>query len=258
MSNLINPYRGGGGSCADSDANDFITATGISDPTIEGAICVFVIAVKAAGVWAKSYALYPIVGGTETTHKYNLKDPRDLDAAFRLLFSTGVTATWTHTSGGAFPDTANTLTDAETFFKPSTDLASDSYALTGTILDNTTNDGYLIGSFDVQKVLSRNALTGGFFDAANLINDGTGLAEGSTTVTSDDSDSLVYKNGNHLKTVSGGITPSINNAFICGGGKADLGGYVFAGIHQHLTATEIADLHSAIDTLNTSLSRKTW
>jgi hypothetical protein len=48
-------------------------------------------------------ALYPFVGGSATSHKFNLKDPRDLDAAFRLQFNGG----WTHTSTGAFPNGTN-------------------------------------------------------------------------------------------------------------------------------------------------------
>lgn len=37
------------------------------------------------------YATYPFVGGTASKHKWNLCDPRDLDAAFRLTFSGGMT-----------------------------------------------------------------------------------------------------------------------------------------------------------------------
>jgi hypothetical protein len=43
--------------------------------------------------------------------KYNLKDPRDLDAAFRLVFNGG----WTHSSNGALGNGVNTY--ANTFFK---------------------------------------------------------------------------------------------------------------------------------------------
>lgn len=37
-------------------------------------------------VWSKYYAFYPFVGASANGHKYNLVDPRDLDAAFRLTF----------------------------------------------------------------------------------------------------------------------------------------------------------------------------
>ena len=52
-------------------------------------------------------ALYPFVGGTATSHKFNLKDPRDLDAAFRLQFNGG----WTHNSNGVTPNGTNGYAD---------------------------------------------------------------------------------------------------------------------------------------------------
>jgi len=57
-------------------------------------------------------ALYPFVGGSATSHKWNLKDPRDLDAAYRLVFNGG----WTHTSSGAQPN--GTTGYANTFLNP--------------------------------------------------------------------------------------------------------------------------------------------
>lgn len=76
---------------ADADATAFLTAADITDPTITSAINTLVVELKDAGLWNKIKALYPFVGGTATTHKYNLKDPRDLDAAFRLTYSGGIT-----------------------------------------------------------------------------------------------------------------------------------------------------------------------
>lgn len=84
----------------DSDAQTFFTATGIIDNVQKNAINQLVLDFKSAGIWTKMKALYPFVGSTEATHKYNLKDPRDLDAAYRLTFN----GTWTHSSSGADPD----------------------------------------------------------------------------------------------------------------------------------------------------------
>ncbi len=77
----------GGGGSYDSDAQAFFTATGISDTGQKDAINDFVLALKAASIWTKMKAIYPFVGGTATTHKYNLKDPQDTDAAYRLTFT---------------------------------------------------------------------------------------------------------------------------------------------------------------------------
>jgi len=61
----------------------------------------------------------PFIGGTSTQHKYNLKDPRDLDAAFRLVFNGG----WTHSSTGALPNGTNAY--ANTYLILSNQLGSD-------------------------------------------------------------------------------------------------------------------------------------
>jgi len=107
-----------GSSCiaTDLDACAFLAATAITDPTISDAIDDLVIAAKAHGWWSKCLGIYPYVGGTATTHKYNLKDPRDLDAAFRITFN----GSWTHGSGGITGDGSTTTGD--THILPSTDM----------------------------------------------------------------------------------------------------------------------------------------
>jgi hypothetical protein len=85
------------------DAQAFILAAGITDPTQQSAITTLVSDLKGYGIWTKMKALYPMVGGTASQHKFNLKDPRDLDAAFRLQFSGG----WTHSSTGILPNGSN-------------------------------------------------------------------------------------------------------------------------------------------------------
>ena len=69
---------------------------------------------KGYSIWTKFKAIYPIVGGTASQHKYNLKDPRDLDAAFRLTFTVG----WTHSVNGMTPNGASAY--ADTKFNPLT------------------------------------------------------------------------------------------------------------------------------------------
>jgi len=83
-------------SAYDVDAQAFITAAGLTDNTQKNAINQLVLDLKSNLLWDKMKAVYPLVGGTAFTHKWNLKDPRDLDAAFRLTYS----GTLTHDSGG--------------------------------------------------------------------------------------------------------------------------------------------------------------
>jgi hypothetical protein len=59
----------------------------------------------------KMNALYPFIGSTAATHKFNLIDPRDADAAYRLSFLGGG---WTHSANGATPN--GTTSYANTFY----------------------------------------------------------------------------------------------------------------------------------------------
>lgn len=70
----------------DPNALAFMLAAGITNPTQQTAINDLVIALKDNGLWNNMNAIYPFVGGTANSHKYNLKDPRDLDEAFRLEY----------------------------------------------------------------------------------------------------------------------------------------------------------------------------
>jgi hypothetical protein len=127
--------------CADLDVQAFLTATGITDTTIEDALCVLVTAMKADGTWAKMQALYPIVGGSATAHKFNLKNPADTDAAFRLSFLGG----WTHSANGALPNGVNGY--ARTFWNGSVQAAADSVSFGFYSRTNITGANYIYGSF---------------------------------------------------------------------------------------------------------------
>lgn len=89
-------------------AADFLAAAGITDPTITAAINTLVNDLVGYGIWNKIFAIYPFVGGTATTHKFNLKDPRDLNAAFRLVFSGGITHNASGITGNGVNGSYNT------------------------------------------------------------------------------------------------------------------------------------------------------
>jgi hypothetical protein len=102
----------------DPDAQAFITATGITDGTQQSAINTLVLDLKSAGIWTKLDVCYPFVGGTATTHKYNLIDPQDTNAAYRLTFFNSPT----HNSDGVEFDGVSEY--ATTYFTPSTDFST--------------------------------------------------------------------------------------------------------------------------------------
>lgn len=99
----------------DPDTGTFINATSITDATQIRAVNNLVLGLKNIGIWNKMQAIYPFVGGTEAAHIYNLKDPRNLNAAYRLGFSG---SGWSHTSNGIQGN--GTSSYANTFFNPST------------------------------------------------------------------------------------------------------------------------------------------
>jgi hypothetical protein len=124
----------------DPDAQAFITAAAITDTTQQSAINTLVTDLKGYSLWTKFKAIYPIVGGTAATHKWNLKDPRDLDAAFRLNFTTG----WTHSATGMTPNGVSAY--ANTSLVPSSVLSLDSTHISGYIRTNSVSHAPMLSS----------------------------------------------------------------------------------------------------------------
>ena len=104
----------------DADMFNFISATGNLNNLQKFYVRFLVSRLKETGLWNKIKAIYPMVGGTADSHKLNLKDPRNLDAAFRLVFTGG----WVHSSTGSKPN--GTTGYANTFITPGTHLSDTS------------------------------------------------------------------------------------------------------------------------------------
>jgi hypothetical protein len=129
----------------DVNARLFLGATNIQDATITSAVDTLVQGLKTDGIWSKLKAVYPFVGGTATTHKFNLANALDEDSAFRLSFSGG----WTHSSNGATPNGTNGY--ANTFLTPSTSLSQNSsshgyYSRTNITSGSSIDMGSAIGN----------------------------------------------------------------------------------------------------------------
>ena len=136
-SNIVTPTA-----AVDPDAQAFITAASITNPTQQSAINQLVVDLKGYNIWTKMKALYPFVGGTSSTHKWNLKDPRDLDAAFRLVFNGG----WTHSSTGATPNGTNGYADTKFKVETNTSQFNNSYGIYSRT--NNVSGTFLWGMWD--------------------------------------------------------------------------------------------------------------
>lgn len=132
--------RKGNLASTDRDALAFLEAAQIYNTNQQRAIVNLVRSLKRVGLWSKMKAIYPFVGGTATSHKWNLKDPRDVDAAFRLTFSGG----WTHSANGADPNGTNGW--ADTYLVPSSSLSQNNCHLSYYSREDSTNYGVVIGS----------------------------------------------------------------------------------------------------------------
>ena len=128
-------------SSLDVDAQAFITATGITDATQITAVNNLVLGLKSNNIWIKIKAIYPFVGGTATTHKFNLKNPLDTDAAYRLSFIGG----WTHSVNGALPNGTNAYADT---FLNNNILAQNSNHISGYSRTNSSTPSTIIASWN--------------------------------------------------------------------------------------------------------------
>jgi len=266
MSFLVNPYRFAQG-CTDADANAFITATGITDLTIIGAICALVTSMKANGTWAKMTAIYPMVGGTATTHKFNLKNPLDTDAAFRLSFVGG----WTHSANGAQPNGTNGY--ANTFLNPSTTLTLldthlSFYSRTSAIGNIQRDIGIFIGGSVPSFSIGTNTgvlVSDHYWFTTNRMSRSIPNAQG-LMLTSRTSDTVhkSFRNGSQL-----GATDAVSNAgkampnatFYIGASNNSAAlafsnkQYAFATIGSGLSDAEVSALYTTVQSFQTTLSR---
>jgi len=97
----------------DLDASKVIEAVRSTGVTITPAMMHYahylISNMKAIGTWQLCNAVYGFVGGTAGSHKFNWKDLRDVDAAFRLIYSGTVTHSANGMQGNGTTGYANTF-----------------------------------------------------------------------------------------------------------------------------------------------------
>ena len=256
---IINPYSFG--PSLDPDAQAFLTAAGITDNTISGAIDTLVVQMKADNIWSKMKAIYPLVGGTDSTHKWNLKDPRDLNEAFRLTFNGGIT----HDANGITSNGVNGY--AETYLNDMVDLASDNKSIS-MYIRNVLTIGSPMGLIDAFGQVSNRfypEFAGNDYSTLGLAQSGRSIAGnqmGFFTMSKSAAGSFkYYRPGTSSITVSSSDEPNFfgtyyllasNNTV---GAEYSVGNLAFASIQQSLNDTEEANFRAAIETFETTLSR---
>jgi hypothetical protein len=260
------------------NAQAFITAANITDPVQQNAINLLVSGLIADNLWDKMLAIYPFVGGVAFSHKFNLKDPRDLDVAYRLSFIGG----WTHSATGAKPNGVNAY--ADTFLIPSSVLDCSSasyYSRTSTVENGTANNnGVVIGTRSDNDTTVNNTLMLRLKTNPDNFNDymntrtgistnnfarvvdpsGLGFFAGNLDATS----AKIYKNGINVSATFISYARSTPNRVVyigCMNNKGSAAEYslkesAFAHIGNDLTDTEIAQLYDRVQHFQEDLSRQ--
>ena len=248
------------------DTHNFIQATGITDRTQITAVSTLVADLKYAGIWNKMKAIYPIVGGTAAAHKFNLKDPRDLDIAYRLTFTAG----WTHSSTGMTPN--GTSDYANTFLIPNSVITLNSvhisfYSRTNATPAPSTDIGSWTNSSTNYTLLALGTTLGSYagLQITSFVDypvfadaDSRGFYIAARTTSSLSS---IYKNGILKDTSAQASTGNGTNSFYIGSGNGNNPNYsnkqcAFASIGDGLTDTEAANFYTAVQKFQTTLGRQ--
>lgn len=248
------------GTPVDSDAQRFIDATAITDTIIQNAIDVAVVALKDNGLWSRIYAWYPFVGGSASTHKFNVKDSRDTDDALRLTFFGGIT----HDANGI---TGNGSTGyADTHFNMlSGGIYRENFGMSQYVR-NSGWSGYAHGITDSSSFIGmyRSGTDLYYFVYGDTSVVGT-VATATKLLTQQRSASnltTLYRSGSSVATSTGTTQAFINQTmYLLGrntlGSALGLSTANLAStlIHKAFSDAEVATLNTIIETFETSLSR---
>lgn len=239
----------------DPDAQAYFNAnTTITSAADKNAINTFYLGLKSDGVYTKIKAMYLPIWGSAAACKWNLVNPLDTNAAFRLIFTTG----WTFSSSGMTPLNAY----SDTFLIPSIILTLNSAHIS--YYSRTSASG----SYDMGSQIVGAGLTLGIRDAgytfirvntygagteSNILNaDGKGFYQANRNLSN--IQSIIKNNTINNFSVNSVSRPTnnifigaINNPIIYYGNKQ----CSFASIGDGLTDTEASNFYTRVNTLMT-------
>ena len=259
----------------DADARRYLDSAGITNSSQRSAFNTFVKGMKSNGLWTKAAAIYPFMGTTASSQKWNAKDVRDLDAAYRLTFVNSAT----HDANGV---TFNGTTQyAQTYLTASSVQTDNNNAIL--IYNRTNNSGSItdIGARSTRvsggeritaiyaklgdgKAYAYNQNLSLEFSATNT--DASGLYINTRTSSTS---FKVFRNGTQLgSTISTSNTETLPVASYTIGALNWAGtglfnysnrNYCFAVIFTSgLSDSEASTASSLINTLQTALGRNTY
>jgi hypothetical protein len=254
----------------DEDAANFINAAQTLSFTEKQAINNLVLDLKAESLWSKLVALYPFIGANANTHRWNLINPQDTDAAFRLTFFGGVT----HNANGVTGNGTNGYYN--THIIPLDDLLQDD--VSGFVYNRTNTQNADFGAFEASnatypngsgfQLSSRNA-SNQFVSRVNSTNLGISTSPENTdsigfyAITRTASGSYLKSKNKTFTTITNNSTTPVNYKII--GLNLIIGGSPFTtwsarnhaliGFGKGLTQSEVETLVDINQTYQTALGR---
>ena len=240
---------------------DVVASGGTVDATMSAATITLFNDLKTAGIYDKLFAFYPAIGGTASSHAINAK----LNKTYDLTFAGG----WTHDVSGMTSNGSNAYAD--------TNVTPQDLGTAGTGLDNhhmsSSASANSVAGYEgagPSPYMAQRMKSIQFLDAqsntgtqtnywtnvgwqchnrfANNDFNGWAQADGGTLTelfTNSSTATSISSNNLYIGRISNTSFYSGNryNFWTCGDG---------------LTDAEIADLNTAINTFNNSLSRRGW
>lgn len=256
----------------DPDALLYLNNAGITDPVIRSGWNTYVKGLKSKGLWSLITAIYPFMGGSASTHKFNAKDPQDTNAAFRLIFNGGIThnangVAFDGTSGYAdaifTPSTHSTLNNESMFFYSRTpDIGLTGWVDMGSAVSLTQRNELIARTTANNTSVNINSTSAGAGSISTGNTNGSGLFMGSRVSYND---LRLYRNGTQI-----GVTGTISNngslsnlPIYIGARRISTGAngfvarnFALAGMGMGFNSTQAADFYTLTQALQTTLGRQ--
>lgn len=250
----------------DPDAKAFMTAAGITNPTQKSAINQLVVDLKGYNLWTKMKAVYPIVGGTASSHSYNLINPSQYQVTWYPNLthsSTGITKTFSSGYGdtGLVPSSVFSNVNSvhcSIYSRTATVAAGNCFDM-GTIDSTYTNGLGMVLPYNDFSLFLFTANSAAWSSTSIVATDGLFCSSRTNS-----SSANLYRNTTSIGTAGTSTAlsayPMSLMGFNIGGSTAAfLSGtkeWAFFSIGDGLNATDVANLYSAVQTYQTALGRQ--
>ena len=245
----------------DPNVKEFVSVTGITDPNTINSLDTLAYGMKQAGIWDKMYIVYPFVGGTETTNKYNLINPQDTNAAHRIVFTGG----WTYDSNGITGNGTNTSGNTNFQAGAAANAAFTASASIGVYSRTAGASKYDLGARNTSGrqygIIVKYDVNNSFYPGLQIssaIYSGSISGTGLYSATRNGTSVVGYINDTNVVAGSG-TWSTIGQPLNIGGLRNDEEianrNYAFIYVGNYLTNTEMQNYYTLIQNFQTALGR---